>query len=327
MSINISSDDYIMVRHRNRPTLCFVLNPRSKQAVVEKSLATDEPENIKYEEKDVLCNLGPMPAHGKLYGVDVMPYERTIKTKKYGPILFFTQVPKDDLKKLQKAMSNMYDAFSERASTDFLPVSQIRICPKKGKYAGSYSAKQKYGVITDTIHFHPDDFSDQQYNEYLVAHEFAHALWFRCVEQKIRAKWIVLYQKRLKLSSVDHYALEAIYKELIEYEGTIRDYMKEVAGDEDKLLLREILSFFRKYHSMTPDDVELLFQYDSGKLVEMWPTVATLSELRPDISTYSLKNVQEFFAEAVAYTLTGKILPKDVSKAIKHTFSSVRLSS
>lgn len=324
MSININKDDYVVVRHRKKPTLCLVLNDKSRRAVIEKTLRTDEPEHITYEMEDVLCNLGQDPQHGKIYGIDVMPYRRTIESSKFGPILLFRDVPKKELKALNKAMKSVYAEFEKQASVAFLPLYQIHLLPKKGKYAGSYTAKVKGGDVFDTIKLHPDTFADPIYNEYLIAHEFAHGLWYRCVSQALRVKWMNLYQKRLKLSTINSKHLEELCSEIVRYDGGIRDYMKEVAEEDEKSVIKEVLTYFKRYHSMAAPDVDLMLAHDSGKLADMWPTRAMLSESRPDISQYAMTKVEEFFAEAVAYHMTGKMLPKDVKKGLDRTFKSCK---
>tara|TARA_B100000700_G_scaffold88627_1_gene99992 strand:- start:110721 stop:111704 length:984 start_codon:yes stop_codon:yes gene_type:complete len=326
MTVAVEKDDYIIVKHRNnKPTLCFVLNAKTKRAVIEKTLLSDEPEHITYEDEKLLCNLGPNPQHGKIYGVDVTPYKDTIETKRFGPILLFRDLDKKELKALRKAMKSVFDMFEKEASTAFLPLYQIHLLPKKGKYAGVYIAKTKGSEVYDQIKLHPESFADPIYNEYLIAHEFAHGLWYRCVPLELRVKWMKLYQKRLKLSSIDEKHLGELCHDVVRYEGGIRDYMKEVADDDEKLVIKEVLTYFKKYHSMAAQDVDLMLAHDSGKLADMWPTRALLSESRPDISQYSMTKVEEFFAEAVAYHFSGRQLPKDVAKGLKATFAKAKL--
>lgn len=324
MTIQVDKDDYIIVRYRGKSVLCFVLNGKSCRAVLEKTLHLDEPENITYENENVQCNLGPNPQNGKIYGIDINPYRNTIETKTFGPIHIFRDVPKKELSELRKAMKSVYQKFEKEASTAFLPLWQIHILPKKGKYAGAYYAKSKGSEVWDQIKLHPDTFSDPLYNEYLIAHEFAHGLWYRCVPINIRAKWMNLYQKRRKLSSIGQKDLDGLYKDLMRYEGSIRDYSKEVSDDEEKLVIKEVMNYFKRYQSMSQDDVEMMINHDSSKLADMWPTRALLSETRPDISTYAMTKVEEFFAEAVAYHFTGRTLPKDVQKGLDITFKKCR---
>lgn len=322
--LTINKDDYIILRHRSKPTLCFVLNAKSRRAVVEKTLHLDEPENITYEDENVLANLGANPVNGKVFGVDVTPYVRTINSKKYGPIHLFRNVPKKELKALRAALDKMFDKYDEVASTAFLPLHATHVLPKKGKYAGCYIAKSKGSEVMDVIKYHPETLADPIYNEYLVAHEFAHGLWYRCVPLDMRARWIKLYQKRMTLTAIKNNHLEELFSELARYEGTIRDYSKEVADDAEKLVIKEVFTYFKRYHRMSPTDVELLLTHDSGKLGDMWPNRAMLTEGRADLSQYALTNVEEFFAEAVSYHMVGKTVPKDVKKALTSTFKKCR---
>lgn len=324
MSIPLNRDDYAIIRVRRKPTLCLVLNPKSCKAVVDASLVDDDPVNFTYEEEDVLAGLGPEPFHGKVIGVDVAPYRKTIRTEQFGPIHLFRKVPKKEMAALRDAMKIVYGRFKKQASVAFLPLYQTRILPKKGKYAGSYTARTKSGDVFDVMKIHPETLQDPIFNEYLVAHEFAHGLWYRCVPPDIRAKWTALYQKRMKLSLIKEKHLQELCEAVIGYEGGVRDYMKEVADDEEKLVVKEVLAYFKRYHSMAASDVDVLIMYDSGRIASMWPTRAMLSEARPDISQYSMKCVEEFFAEAVAYHMTGKMLPKDVQKGLKATFKKCR---
>lgn len=318
--MDINRNDYVVINRGRKKTLCFILNPKSRTAVVESTLSTDDPEQFNYEDEDVVANLGQDPSNGKVHGLTVEPYIKTISTKKYGPIEFYRKMDRNETKAFQNALKSAYEIFKAESSVGFLPVSKIVVRPSQGKYAGSYKASVKGGEIRDEVRFYPETFSDEIYNLYIICHEFAHGLWYRCVPHKLRSKWINLYQKRVTLSKITARHLEDLCKSLLDHSGGIADYRKEVADEEEKAVIKEVLSYFKKYHSMDVTSLDLLLGYDSGSLVDMWPTAAMLSESKPDISVYSMKNPEEFFAEAVAYRMTSKKLPKDVEKALTATF-------
>lgn len=322
--ITVNRDDYVIAKHRGKPTLFLVLDPKSMRSVIENTVHTDEPEHVTVEEEDILCNLGLKPHHGKLYGIDVQPYLRTIESTKFGPIHLFRDVPKKELKSLREVMNTVYNEYKAQASVAFLPLHQIRILPKRGKYAGMYKAKARGSEVFDSIDLFPETFADPIFNAYMMAHEFAHGLWYRCVDYPTRVKWMNLYQKRLKLSSVEEKHLQELCDDVMRYEGGIRDYMKEVADDTEKMVVKEVLGHFKRHHKMAPQDVDMMLSHDSSKLAEMWPTAAVLIEERPDVSTYSMTKVEEFFAEAVAFTIVGKTLPKDVKNGIDYTFKKCK---
>lgn len=317
--IGISNDDYIIADYKGKPTLLFVLDGKTKRCVVEKTLITDEPEHLSLTEEKIHCNLGKEPQHGKVYGIEIAPYIRTIETKKYGPIHFFRKLDKKEMDALKKSLKIVHRKYEEKASVSFLPLYRINIYPEKGKYAGSYQYRQKGIEGLDEMNLHPQTFSDITHNVYIFAHEFAHGYWYRCVPTNIRAKWVCLYQKRLNLSSIGQKELDVLYEDICAYEGKIQEYCKEVGDERVNMIMKEVFAYFKRYHHMDKKAIELLFTEKSDKLAELWPNNTHLTEERQDISEYSLKNVEEFFAEAMANFMTGKILPKDVQKGIDHT--------
>ncbi len=318
-NLEIKDDDYIIADYRGKPTLMLVLSAKTGRCVLEKTIISDEPEHTTVKSEQVHCNLGSEPLTGKAFGIDVMPFVKTIETKKYGPIHVFRKLEKGEISSLKKAMDSVYEKFKSKANVGFLPLYQTRLEPKKGKYAGSYKFHQKGLESFDVVKLHPETFSDAEYNKYLVAHEWSHGLWYRSVQMQTRVKWLKLYQKRLTLSTISTEELQGLCADVVAYEGNLTEYAKEVGDDQTKLIIKEVLAYFKKHHHMDSKTVDLLLQEDSAKLTELWPTSAKLTEERPDISEYSLKNVEEFFAEAFANYILGKMLPKDVQKGIDFT--------
>lgn len=317
--LKIKDDDYIISEYRGKPTLMLVLNGKSRRCVVEKTLVSDEPENIQVEHEDIIANLGSNPRYGKAFGIDIKPYVKTISTKRYGPIHVFRKLEKNELKRLKKSMDSVYALFKKKATVSFLPLHQTSLEPKSGKYAGSYTFKQKGLECLDKVTLKPETFSDPEYNEYILAHEWAHGLWYRCVSPQLRARWLKLYQKRLTLSQIDESELSSLCEDVVGYEGGLRAYSKEIGDDHVQLVLKEVVDYYKKYHKMDLRSVELLLREDSSSFADLWPTSTHLTEQRPDISDYSMTKVEEFFAEAVAFYIVGRVLPKDVQKGIDFT--------
>jgi hypothetical protein len=317
--IAVKDDDYIIGDHRGRMALMLVLNAKSGRCVLEKTLIADEPEHVVVKEEQIYCNLGQEPLSGKAFGIDIKPYIKTIETKSYGPIHIFRKLEDGDLTALKKALKAVYSLFESKATVSFLPLYSTNIEPAKGKYAGSYKFKQKGLESFDTMHLHPKVLNDIEFNKYIIAHEWSHGIWYRCVPFQLRAKWLNLYQKRLLLSNISEKELEELCIDVVNYEGGLGDYCKEVGDDHVKSVIKEVLIYFKRYHHMDQRSVELMLHEDSGKLSEIWPTSAKLTEERADISEYSLKNVEEFFAESFANYILGRMLPKDVQKGIDAT--------
>lgn len=317
--LKLNSGDYAIVRHKGKPKLIIKMDG-GHRGVIESSLIGDDPEHIEYAPEDVLCNLGSDPKVGSYQGVNVRPYVRTIPTDRYGPIHICRKMDKKEIKALKVAMKEVHAWYAKTASIDFLPLAAIYIYPPKGKYAGMYYAKVKANEIRDEIHLFAKEFTDIQYNKYVIAHEFAHGFWFRCVDKPLRAKWVKLYQRRLKLSKVMKERLNDLWESVLNYEGGIKDYQKEIADDADSLLLKDVITYFKRVHHLSVQDIDNLMQHAGDVLGNLWPTSSVLTEERSDLSDYAMRNVDEFFAEAVAYKCAGKKLPKDVEKGLKITF-------
>jgi len=317
--MKLESGDYFIARHRGRAKLCVKL-AGGFRATLESTLHADEPETIEYDPEQVLCNLGQNPKPDTYCKVKVRPFIKTVESKRFGPIHICTEIPKKDMKALSGAMKTVFDWYEKNVTTAFLPLYAIYLYPPAGKMVGCYITKVKGTDIQDEMHLMPKAFSDTKYNEYMIAHEFAHGLFNRCVPKPIRAKWLKLYQKRLKLSKIKREQLDLLWKSVVEYEGGLSAFQKEMADDTDSLVLKEVIGYFRRNHRMTRDDIDMMLLQDTETLADMWPSTTALTEERPDISTYSLKSYQEFFCEAVAYHATGKKLPKDVEKGLQYTF-------
>lgn len=325
MTIKLNSGDYFIARHKGKPTLLVKLDG-GYRGTIERTLKTDEPETVTYDPEQVMCSLGSDPIPSTYCSVKVRPYVRTIQSAKYGPIHICTKLDNKDKKKLSNAMQFVYDWFLENATLAFLPLHEIVLYPPQGKYAGCYKMKTRGSDTFDSIELHPKTFDDEQFNRYLVAHEFAHGFFFRCVPKSIRARWMKLYQKRLKLSKVKHTAMEQLWESVARYEGGITAFLKESADDESALLIKEVIGYFRRKHKMSASDLNMMMDHNPDLVKELWPSTAVLTEERPDMGEYAMKSYEEMFAEAMAYHITGRKVPKDILQGIEYTLSKCKRS-
>ena len=157
--MKIESDTYAIIKYRGKPKLAYVLNGKSRKAVLNDSLCTDEPINFTFDADQVMCALGDAPEQGTLYGVKVEPFLKTVETEKYGPIHFFRYMKPREKEALKTAMRAVYEFYQKNISVDFLPLNGLFIRNAKGKYAGSYKAMTRANEWKDQITFHPKDFS------------------------------------------------------------------------------------------------------------------------------------------------------------------------
>lgn len=323
MSITLSADDYAIIKVNRKPKLCLILNTKSHQAVLVDTLDSEEPEHIKYEDEMVFANLGSKPTVGKVHGVHVEPIRRTAQ-KPYGLLCFYKKLEKKDIKNVKSAFVWMYDWLQERSIERALPVNRIELREKKSRYAGMYHFKRtKTGDVTDKIELFCSEFADKDYLKYVVAHETGHAVWYKLVPEKIKSRWIELYKKRISIDTYSDKQLTTLLNDVMEYEGGISAYTREVAEEDVRALIREVYSYFKRTYKLDRKDIELLME-NSAKLGDMWPTAASLGRVTGvDLGTYAMTNPKEFFAECFAFYATGKKPPKDCRKLMEETLKKV----
>ena len=325
--IKVRKDDYIIVNYTGKkPSLALVIDPNHHKADLEVSKDENSQVDtmITYDPENVVANLGPDPKVGKVFGIDIEPYRNTLTSKKFGQIHIYRKMDEKDFKALKRAMKSLYPKLKANRCNITLPLT-FRVKPPKGKYSGYFKmiTRKKDNQVMDYIALTPKVMTDPQYLEYVLAHEIMHSLWFRAVPDHIKAKWLKLYLKRVLLVKIKRNTLEALGKELVAYNGTINDYMKEMADEETNAVIKEVLTWIAKKQRIDRRSMKLLQEYDSDRLLELWPSHAEITKGMNDPTEYAMKNVEEFFAECGALHITGKKCRKDIQKALKYTFKKM----
>lgn len=321
--INISRDDYILVQHKGtKPSFALVIDPKHHKASLELGAGNHSDDDmITYDPKSVIANFGQDPRPGKAFGITIEPFRSRITSKNFGEIDIYRKMEEPEFTALKKAMKSLYPKLEAHRCHITLPVRFV-IRPAQGKYAGYFKmiTRRKDNVILDHICLMPKIMTDVPYLEYVIAHETMHSLWFRAVPDDLKAKWLKLYRKRLSLVNIKKVTLESLGREIASYEGTVTDYMKEMADDETNSIIKEVLTWISKYHRLSKREIRLLQDYDNEALMDLWPTHAELAKGNNDPTEYAMKNVAEFFAECGALKVTGKKLSKDIQKGLAVTF-------
>lgn len=321
--IPVNADDYAVVRVNRKAKLVLILNPKSHQAVLVDTLESDEPEHIKYEDDALVANLGPKPTVGKVHGLHIEPMRRQAE-KPYGLLCFYKKLEKKDIKNIKSAFSWMFGLLQEWQIERALPVTRIELREKKSRYAGMYSIKRmKSGDVTDKIELYCAEFSDREYLNYVVAHETGHAVWYKLVPERIKSRWMELYNKRISVDKFSEKQLTTLLNDVMQYEGGMQAYSREIAEDDVRALIKEVYAYFKRTYHLDRKDVELLME-NSGKLGDMWPTATSLGRITGvDLGTYAMTKPTEFFAECFAFHSTGKKLPKDCRKLMEETIKKL----
>lgn len=329
--------DYLLLNVDDKPQLAQVLNVgdkkrRKNQAILESGIEGDDPVKVEFVPKDIVANLGSQPRRGsKVYGVDIQLFEDTIAAKGFPFEIFsYREMSDKDEENFLKALYQAKKILTKHKAKDWMAsVERMVIKPKTGKYAGYYKMKNiKGGGAADEIGLHPENFDFKSELLFLIMHEMSHGIWYRQVSSPIRAKWTRLFAKRAVLSRSTQdsmLSLFSIVSSIFKETSTFSEVRKQLKAeyDEENRLFGEVLSHVRKVWHLDVEEMEALMLKDSKKFFSLWPTVSDLTDWKYDVSEYATKNVKEFFAESMAYYLTGTKLPVDVSKFCKRTLANL----
>lgn len=319
----VPKDSYVIVEYQGRNFLALAINPERNRAVLDNSLASDDTITMEYDERTLLAVLGTKPRVGTTaFGVKIQPFVGQSESE-YGPFNYFRELSDLEKKALRSALKRTYATMKDNGLSSVFPIGKFNVFPKKGKYAGMYHFRRKGDEVNDTIDLHPMTFEDRKYNEYLLLHEYGHAVWYRLMDSAIKAKWIALYHSRLELANVKKEQLDGMLKDLLHFSGTLKDFLKELPDDE-RIIFREVLSHIKRYHKLDNYALEILHVENTERFASLWPKRATIIEsVKEDPSAYAMTKPEEMFAESFAFHLTGRTLSKDIRVLIKRTLKSL----
>jgi hypothetical protein len=268
--------------------------------------------------KEVIVNLGKSPPPGKVYGVKIEPLYQRVDTNTCGQILFFSDMKEKEVTATKNILIKTYKELKKQRLGG-IP-AQIEVRPPEGKYAGWYHFLPK--AEEDVLCVKPD-FAVQTPADmrYIIAHEYAHGIWFRMMRPDNIAKWIAMYDKHMALTSSEEDDLTDILNEVIDA-GSVRDYMKD-ADEETLLIVKACLKHIRQVHGIDRKHLDSLMR-NGHSIEDYWPTYVEFSEKNVIVSEYAQKSPEEFFAEAFSHNFIGKKIPKDVKDLLTRSLSQLQ---
>lgn len=287
---------------------------------------------IDFSEADVLVNLGPKPAPGKVYGVDFTNlWKGRTEVKGLGLELNWFYSPEKEVKSnLNKAfrvahkrlVSRKLGFLMENDNTvwEILPFS-------KGKYAGMYKHPRDVSVPGRLVIW-PEKMGPSDY-PYIILHELGHRLHLRFVEDRaLNAKWLAIYNRTIQVIDIDKATSKSLLKDLLRGDIRPASFAKTLEDDEHKLAYKWILRWIHQVRSLSVHDLDTMWLAESYSEIEsVWPSRAIPKrELKPAVSEYATKNVRELIAESFAFKLCGKKIPKSIDKLLELTIQEARRS-
>jgi len=284
-------------------------------------------EPIEVRTKDLLAVLGDDPFPGKSFGCDTSMIYRGRKTHDvWGPIYWFYKPEKETGRAVMAAFDKTAKVIT-RHGLDFAidPSTCVwEIVVFNGeKYAGMYKPSRNPDKVPHRFHIRPEIMQAPEY-PYVIYHEFGHHIHNGFVtSRKLNAAWVRLYNTSIRVKSIPKdKSLELLDGLLSSPENRPSDYKSNLSED-DELVYKLILRHISRDYSLSPRELDLLFEaeyYDDIRNV--WPTRGvSRKDLAPIVTEYATKNVKELFAEAFAFHMVGKKLPKDVQALLEKSLS------
>jgi hypothetical protein len=276
--------------------------------------------------KDIILSLGDDPYPGKVYGYDTSMIYRGRKTHPfYGPLYWFYSPEKDVGASMMKVMDKTEKVLRQN-KLDFIvqPGSCIwEVLPFNGeKYAGMYKRMKNPEKSPHRLQIRPEIMPSSEW-AYIIYHELGHHLHFEFVTgKKINAQWLQLFKSTINVSSIRKEKSQELLDALLSQEDPPSAF-KANLSEEDTAVYKLILKTISQQHSVTVKELDILFEAQYfDEIRGVWPIRGvSKKDLAPVISEYACKNYRETFAEAFAYRMVGKKLPKSVESLLDRSIS------
>lgn len=285
---------------------------------------------------DVLLNVGRKPHPGKVHGYDLKKlYRRTEQQDDFGDVHFFTNVSEDHKEKLWSGLERSAKRLRSNG-LDFLLTAPwvLEILPKQGKYAGMFIGSKNPEERPSRIHISAEQSTLEGASignyTYVMLHEIGHLYHLQFLRKafpELNAKWIELFTETIGPKKVDGDTASDIGKRLLA-SGGFKNFLPD-ASEDDIEALKLIRRWLSDVKRVSASDVSELLAVGTPEAKQafksVWPRVDIHSKsLKPLVTEYACKNYRELFAEAFAFYLLGKELPKRVQALMEESIGKAR---
>lgn len=317
--IPFSVDDYVVTSSGNKKELMVIVqkNKNAVYGVREKQRSDDHIEHVEIDPKTIVANLGTNPILGSVYGNSTEVFRGRKELEEWGTVKFFRSLDKKELKHLKRSLLKC-SAKIKKLGIDLHPfVTEIR--EARGKWDGMYHfrPKKKDGVSLDLLQFKPKTFEDA---EPLIYHELGHAIWYRRIDSKLQARWILAYQRAITLEKVKPAKIQKILDDFFESNALCKEFAHGLEDEENKIF-QACLDYANEKHRLSAKHLNVLIYNE--KPINQYFTIEDikLQDIELVLTEYAKESAEEFFAEAVSLHLSGKILPKSLRTLMELTLT------
>jgi hypothetical protein len=302
----VKGDFLIVKSDSGRNILVRGVNSSGKNSTgyTEQSIIEGKPETLKFSAKNnIIANLGPTPKPGNAYGCKIEPWVKNIITKGYGDIQQFLPLDAPFEARLLKRLFKMKTTLKEFGVSGLQFKLELR--EPKGKYAGWY----KSGKGDHVMALMPQQGWESEEIDYVIAHEYGHAWWYQRMGEKRRLRWIRKYYELVQVQEAFDKELKQMLEDL-QSAGDVKSFQKDL-DEETKETFKSVLQYLKRVHKITPLHLNLLV-LNQDDFSSIWPATTQIGKPKAHLTEYATVSPEELFAEAFAFHVTGKKIPKDL---------------
>lgn len=330
MSTLPSQGDFVIVKEKTRKLLVQVSSVDTGAKLVFGTKDKDRaynPQSTQHPVNDVLVNLGPKPMLGSVYSVQIEPYRKTIRHPQWGDVHLFHTLSSDQLKELKIALDRTYKGLQKHGLHKLIDAGNlaIEVRPPKGKNLGMYYFRQKGEEASDRLMIRTTDKPEYDKSKLFSAclyHEMGHALYWRGMSRKTRARWLRLYEEFCTFSEHKAADVQKIGNQFTKSLTSVKGFRTSLGEDEDRVILFDAcIAQLCMDHRMSTKDIDIAIEgEDPGLIASLWPKhELRYSDFEEELGDYAMKNHKEFVSEAVRLFYEGIELPKSVRAVLEKT--------
>ncbi len=301
------------------------VKPKEIDCVLELDRHLEEEEITVYPHH-VLLNLGkrPKPELKTIAGVDVRDiFRKTINHDVWGSIHFLTKPEPEVMDALKKSLDKTGDRLSNLGFSRLFRFFQTEIRYQRGRHAGIFKLNDTTKKINRLqLFLNPSHAKEMNY---VLYHEFGHAVRFLLMDDpRVHSSWISKFNTSVQLDLISksefHKMLTKFLKADVDKCSEFNSHLEE---DKDKLIFKQAIRHISKNHRITAKEINSLLAAQKQDVIEyMWPDKdVDVNDLRPIVSEYAMKNVEELFAESFAFYMTKQKLPKSIEALMERSLS------
>lgn len=329
-------NQYVVVKRKEeKPFLARIdaVNNNSVMVALQKDIQYQR-NVIEVEKKEIKVLLGENPMAGTVHGFDLHNlYRKTIEHDFWGPIHFFVTLEKPTMKILKASLDKTAERVTKLGLEGFVNCFQTEIRAKKGKFAGMYR-HSKSADKPHVVWYAPDWCKNEpKQMDNVIFHEFGHVVRYNGVlTNKMRNKWLRLYQKTIAQVQVEPKTLRAILHDLDDFneeEESFKSALNGATQDQSPRVQKALTQWLKETHKITGKELEIMWRSSKIKDIEkFWPDhMIDTHDLKPAITEYATKNVEELFAECFAFYCQKTKLPSVFEELMEESLSRARMES